>query len=1342
MGFADFALDILDVLIVTWLFFRVLVVFRQTKAIRVLTGLGVLVLAYMMALALNFETLLGLVNTLVGESLGIGIILLVVIFSEEIKDTFAGIVWTFSDGGPKTPGQKVVEEVSRACASMASHQIGALIAIAKDNPLDQWEMADSVPVHSEVTSQLLETIFSGKTPLHDGAVIVRRGKIVAAKCQLSPSSNPAITKQSVGMRHRAAFGLSEMSDAVVLVVSEERGHITVMHKAKVRGPLDPEDLSDLLYELLEVNVERKPWYHHERLLANGWLKLLAFGLAFALWANQATTFELRAPVKVLAFDGSRRLLALAADEEVVVNESVTLEKVETGDELRYEQVFPPEVYKIQGLNLNRLRMVPKLIRAWWNNEKGARSRLVGTLTVAVPETIITPTSDPVLRKVTLRGPGFELVRRDGVDDEGGPMLGLSFDKLVALKAEIKVPFDGAPEPGYVAEGDSPITVQLDIKRDLVVTSLLLEGVRAAVANCPLVEPKKLDISGMRKDYDKVVVLGVPKVLSRWNPPKETFRARITIPIFSRKNEEVALAKLFPSSVRTDAETRSKEAGRRAIDARNQWQAFEKLLENGSWEQGLTYETYRLLDEETIPYLGKRIQDAQVDFKAVDEMYNQEKVKEDAALKNFAREKIRVGQGKWDDRYREALLERELAPKRVGICLRMRNWRLATLESLERERDFLTRRRDAILERFKALFDAVDVAEAERDDARKKPPQLPTNLETQRPAAIMVGEKGPVNLGEGEASSQLATALQAKDIREFYSRIAIDFDRRYVNLRRIQSLNQEIDNLKIKIAASQSPMRLELQKLERSALLAARELNIEYHKAHWTKQAKPKTEDAAKLFKADNTILTRMLGWEPKALAGLEVRPFYDLFRETRLELPQLGTTRRLLEEQLTAEALAALIKEGGKLAKEAKELESEAKKLAQHWRDHLFLIRERLIRLARFIEALARARGAPADAGPDFKKAAAEIEEVKRACVIDQEKFGARLLVEKKDKKEPEIYLDDINDLNGFLLAVEKAIAEARAQQSAVNEQLTAAELKLTALASGASKALATPAWQYCALTVQSYDCSELLRVLQQRADLVNKMLAVVTPVTTPLGAQINARFREIQEQYEQSRPPELTALEKRPDPLIIANAALKKLDESVASIATIASGDKLIASLVDDILTLPVVLDPKIETAADLEQLIGPAQTRLDDELKKAPTESGSKLQQQVNAKIRGERIRVAGLRLSALRKALSRYRDGLGAGSIAASGEALVKALTPAAAAAMSAKSLEDKRAALEAELARRVKQKADWLADAAGKSKREEAQRLEERAKLLEVYLTRIRVLRAFAEALGKRVEALKP
>jgi diadenylate cyclase len=154
-----------------------------------------------------------------------------------------------------TQSSQYLDDVIKATCVMSNRRVGALIAIERHNPLKTF-IDTGTEIDSAVTSEVIRTIFAPFSPLHDGAVVIRNNRVVAAGCILPLSDDPNLNKE-LGTRHRAALGLSEETDAVVVVVSEETGTISIAARGNLERSLDEETLRERLTELLDIKVEKK-----------------------------------------------------------------------------------------------------------------------------------------------------------------------------------------------------------------------------------------------------------------------------------------------------------------------------------------------------------------------------------------------------------------------------------------------------------------------------------------------------------------------------------------------------------------------------------------------------------------------------------------------------------------------------------------------------------------------------------------------------------------------------------------------------------------------------------------------------------------------------------------------------------------------------------------------------------------------------------------------------------------------------------------------------------------------------------------------------------------------------
>jgi diadenylate cyclase len=231
---------ILDVAIVLFIFYRLYLIIRGTRAVQLLKGLAVLVVASLVSefIGLSFT------GWIFDQALTVGFIALPIIFYPELRRALEhlGRGTIFTKSSLLAPGERTqaIEEVLRAITHLASRRYGCLIVWEQEIGLKDWSEA-GVDVDAVLTAELLINIFEPNTPLHDGAVILRGNRIRAASSYLPLSDNPEI-KVELGTRHRAAMGITEQSDAVAIVVSEETGAISLASEGRLTRFLDEKNL--------------------------------------------------------------------------------------------------------------------------------------------------------------------------------------------------------------------------------------------------------------------------------------------------------------------------------------------------------------------------------------------------------------------------------------------------------------------------------------------------------------------------------------------------------------------------------------------------------------------------------------------------------------------------------------------------------------------------------------------------------------------------------------------------------------------------------------------------------------------------------------------------------------------------------------------------------------------------------------------------------------------------------------------------------------------------------------------------------------------------------------------
>lgn len=243
-------LSLIDILLVTLIFFGLLYSLRDTQAMVLLRGVILLVVVIVL-----FTSLVDLpaFSWLVVNALPALLVAIPVIFAPEIRRTLerlgrAGTFWTPRRQSTDIERQQVIHAVVSASARLSARQHGALIILQRLDSLGEY-INSGVKMNAQVTPELLLQVFYPNTPLHDGAVIIADGLLVAAACVMPLSSSGILNRspeRQMGLRHRAALGISEVSDAVAVVVSEESGSISIAHSGRMIRRLDPDRLENIL----------------------------------------------------------------------------------------------------------------------------------------------------------------------------------------------------------------------------------------------------------------------------------------------------------------------------------------------------------------------------------------------------------------------------------------------------------------------------------------------------------------------------------------------------------------------------------------------------------------------------------------------------------------------------------------------------------------------------------------------------------------------------------------------------------------------------------------------------------------------------------------------------------------------------------------------------------------------------------------------------------------------------------------------------------------------------------------------------------------------------------------
>ena len=310
-------IDVIEVIILVILFYNIAKALRGTRAWILLKGILVLAVIYILAYLIGLK-----VTVIIFQSILIflGIALVIIMqpelrrfvekigtnkISGSIKDLIklwkhrkdnAGVIKRYSDD--------TITELVKACSRLSADKTGALIVIEADIPLNEY-IETGIKINSDITSALLINIFEPNTPLHDGAIIIRNNKIISGTCYLPLSDNRKINKD-LGTRHRAALGITEITDAIVVVVSEETGAITFAHNGKLYRQLDREGLTGKLKrhqtkELLELNKNKaESWKPTDLIVNNLWLKISSVVIVVMLWGIIINTVN---PIVSKTFSG-------------------------------------------------------------------------------------------------------------------------------------------------------------------------------------------------------------------------------------------------------------------------------------------------------------------------------------------------------------------------------------------------------------------------------------------------------------------------------------------------------------------------------------------------------------------------------------------------------------------------------------------------------------------------------------------------------------------------------------------------------------------------------------------------------------------------------------------------------------------------------------------------------------------------------------------------------------------------------------------------------------------------------------------------------------------------------
>jgi diadenylate cyclase len=249
--------SLLDIVLVAFIIYWVFILIRGTRAVRIVIGLSILYLVYLAAEAANLQ----LLSTLLQTGAVVGLFAIVVVFQPELRRALEqigrmGSFNRFFVSSDVSQAERVAGEISRAARLLAGSRHGALMVVERETGLHDLASDSGVPVHADLRAELLATIFYHGTALHDGAVIISGERIVAAAVLL-PLSQNVLDSERYGTRHRAAIGISEQTDAVVVVVSEETGSISLVQRGRIERNLTEEQLRRRIFNLIRPQAPRQ-----------------------------------------------------------------------------------------------------------------------------------------------------------------------------------------------------------------------------------------------------------------------------------------------------------------------------------------------------------------------------------------------------------------------------------------------------------------------------------------------------------------------------------------------------------------------------------------------------------------------------------------------------------------------------------------------------------------------------------------------------------------------------------------------------------------------------------------------------------------------------------------------------------------------------------------------------------------------------------------------------------------------------------------------------------------------------------------------------------------------------
>ncbi|NGP45682.1 TIGR00159 family protein [Bacillaceae bacterium SIJ1] len=249
----EYITTIIDILVVWYVVYKLIMLIRGTKAVQLIKGIVVIFGVWFISSYFGLRTL----EWLMGEAVTWGFLAVIIIFQPELRRALEqlgrGRFFSRTSSNEEEAQQEAIEALGKAIQYMAKRRIGALISIERETGLNDY-IETGITMNAQLTSELLINLFIPNTPLHDGAVIIRQQEIMAAACYLPLSESPFITKE-LGTRHRAALGISEVTDCLTIVVSEETGQVSLTKNGELHRDLTIDALKEKLTE--ETMMQQK-----------------------------------------------------------------------------------------------------------------------------------------------------------------------------------------------------------------------------------------------------------------------------------------------------------------------------------------------------------------------------------------------------------------------------------------------------------------------------------------------------------------------------------------------------------------------------------------------------------------------------------------------------------------------------------------------------------------------------------------------------------------------------------------------------------------------------------------------------------------------------------------------------------------------------------------------------------------------------------------------------------------------------------------------------------------------------------------------------------------------------